>query len=482
MKHPIHLNKLRKFSSNCRSWTRRISFAPLIIGAICFITQPCLASPGQWEYTGSLNIRRAGHKAVLLLDGRVLITGGFGTIASAELYDPVTGTWSVTGSLNQGRYGQTATLLADGRVLVAGGNYIDPTMAELYDPATGIWTLTGRLNTGRQFHTATLLGNGKVLVAGGSSVLTGEELYDPATGTWSYTGSLAVVRSSHTATLLNDGKVLVAGGSSSTTAELYDPATGSWTFTGSTNRQRPYGHTATLLNNGKVLIAGGDDTDCTSAEVYDPAAGTWSLTGSLNDGRYFHAATLLPDGTVLADGGLFGTFRASAELYDPTTGTWTFTGELNQRRSSHTATLLTNGVVLAAGGDQESALLKTAELYGTENTITKVNGGGAINGQNGPAMFHINIIQSGGPPTGTFIFSDPSADISMLTGNVRSLTITANTANFSGHGHLEDGTRVNFEVTAIDGEGTPDACSVSLSNGYRAGGNLISGDVRILTQ
>ena len=71
----------------------------------------------------------------------------------------------------------------------------------------------------------------------------------------------------------------------------------------------------------------------------------------------------------------------------------------------------------------------------------------------------------------------------MLKGQVRSLTITGNTANFLGHGHLEDGTPVNFEVTAVDnGDGTSDTCSVSLNNGYTAGGNLLRGDVRILTQ
>ena len=148
-----------------------MSFAPFTARRTSgVLAQPCLAAPGVWEYTGSLNVNRSGQDAVLLQDGRVLITGGTGTITSAEVYTPVTGTWSVTGSLNHGRYLHTATLLPDGRVLVAGGNYIDPTTAELYDPATGIWTLTGSLHTGRSAHTATLLGNGKVLVAGATRV------------------------------------------------------------------------------------------------------------------------------------------------------------------------------------------------------------------------------------------------------------------------------------------------------------------------
>ena len=63
------------------------------------------------------------------------------------------------------------------------------------------------------------------------------------------------------------------------------------------------------------------------------------------------------------------------------------------------------------------------------------------------------------------------------------MTITGNSANFSGNGRFDDGTRVNFQVTAVDnGAGTSDTCSISLDNGYTASGNLIRGDVRIVTQ
>src|ERR1035438_5791848 len=67
------------------------------------------------------------------------------------------------------RYYTTATLLLDGRVLVAGGydgaNYL--TSSEIFDPSTGTWTETSPMLMGRYKHTATLLPNGKVLVAGG---------------------------------------------------------------------------------------------------------------------------------------------------------------------------------------------------------------------------------------------------------------------------------------------------------------------------
>ena len=68
------------------------------------------------------------HTATLLRDGTVLIAGsqrdgspGASAIASAELYDPVTGTFSAIGDMTTPRFGQTATLLTDGTVLMSGG-------------------------------------------------------------------------------------------------------------------------------------------------------------------------------------------------------------------------------------------------------------------------------------------------------------------------------------------------------------------------
>jgi N-acetylneuraminic acid mutarotase len=81
-----------------------------------------------------------------------------------------------------------ATLLANGRVLVAGGVNSNSFLAsaELYNPLTGMWISTGAMNSSRTDHTATLLANGKVLVVGGTSngsnKLSGAELYDPSQG------------------------------------------------------------------------------------------------------------------------------------------------------------------------------------------------------------------------------------------------------------------------------------------------------------
>ncbi len=246
-----------------------------------------------WSATGSLPMPRRGHVAVRLRDGRVLVAGGVvgdapstRLSATAEIYDPATGRWTPTGSMRDARGDHRAVLLPDGRVLVTGIGERSPSTAEIYDPATGTWSATANMGVPRSGHTATLLPTGKVLVVGGTGSdgpLASAELYDPAAGTWSPTGQMSTARSGHTATLLASGLVLVAGGcdracsdDTHTSVELYDPATGTWVkapamITGHRN------HTATLVRDGTVLVAGGwagarVQGPSAAAELYRPAA------------------------------------------------------------------------------------------------------------------------------------------------------------------------------------------------------------------
>jgi hypothetical protein len=397
-----------------------------------------------WKPTGPLNTPRDYQgTSTLLPDGTVLIEGGydFGTLASAELYNPTNGMWTYTGSMQYARGYQTTTLLNNGKVLVAGGiNF--PTkisVAEIYDPATHAWTGTNSLNDPRFSHTATLLANGTVLVAGGAGTgggvsLSSAELYNPTNGQWSYTGTMTTNRVFHTATLLNNGKVLVAGGQYNdilSTAELYDPVTGTWTATGPMNSAREH-HTATLLLNGKVLIAGGSAI----AELYDPASGTWSVTGALNNLRQFHTATLLPNGKVLVVGGEYA--DDSAELYDPATGTWSPTTSPNTGREYHAATLLANGqVLIAAGTDPSLYPFASAELYNpaivTGTAVSLING---VNLSNG--VFQFAFTNTPGASFNVFGTTDLSQPFSNWIGAGSVTEIS------SGHYQFNDAGTTNY--------------------------------------
>jgi N-acetylneuraminic acid mutarotase len=242
---------------------------------------------GSWTTTASMSTPRSEHTATLLLDGTVLVAGGKDsftgpTLASAEVYDPATGSWTAAGPMIQARAGHTATRLSDGRVLVAGGSASSDSFegmasAELFDPISGSWIAAENMHEGHYGDTATLLLDGTVLIAGGNV----GDVYDPTSGSWTATGNMIQGRSYHTATLLADGTVLVAGGAfgdALASAELYDPATSSWTATAEMLQPR-YGPTAALLADGTVLVAGGSPTvidppGSTSAELYDPGSGT----------------------------------------------------------------------------------------------------------------------------------------------------------------------------------------------------------------
>jgi len=336
---------------------------------------------------------RSAATATLLLNGKVLVTGGSdatGPLATAELYDPATGRWTATGNMTTPRFSHTATLLPDGMVLVSGGTathtlgmHQPPSLAsaELYDPATGVWTATSSMGTPRTGHTATLLRDGKVLVAGGGGLGSAigytlpteasAELYDPATGSWTATGSMNTSRSGQTATLLSDGRVLVAGGSTSIqnadgttggwdllSAEVYDPGRGSWSTAGSMTGTAG-GLTTVLLPSGKVLHVG------VPCDLFDPASGSWAATGNMQTPRGGEGVTLLPDGKVLVEGGAGGgsVGIASAELYDPAIGTWSATASPGEGSQGATAALLADGRVLVAGGLGAGGPLVSAELY-----------------------------------------------------------------------------------------------------------------------
>ncbi|CAF4099959.1 unnamed protein product, partial [Adineta steineri] len=282
--------------------------------------------------------------------------------------------WFSTGNMSAARYGHTASVLLNGLVLVTGGfdfsNYLNS--VELYDPSTGTWTTTGSITEARSVHTASLLSNGKVLVTGGynGSFLNSAELYDPLTSIWTTTGNMMNARYSHTASLLSNGLVLVISGEGAgnivlNSAELYDSSTGTWTITGNITNAR-WGHTASVLSNGLVLVAGGYNGSIVynSAELYDPSTGTWTSTSSMINARYDHTASVLSNGKVLVTGGVDNGYISlnSAELYDPSASTWTTTSNMTNPRQAHTASVLSNGKVLVTGGYGISSALNSAEL------------------------------------------------------------------------------------------------------------------------
>ncbi|MBW3613698.1 MAG: IPT/TIG domain-containing protein [Actinobacteria bacterium] len=352
-------------------------------------------SGGAWEPTASCSPACPGP-AVALPSGKVVAAGGADRgpgSAATGVYDPKTRTWTAGAPLAHARTDHTVTALVDGRVLVAGGYTnvsapgripdLSPRLhAEVYDPRAGTWSPAGELSEPRSDHAATLLADGRVLASGGraGAAQPGAEIWDPGSGAWSPTASMGTARVGHTATRLGDGTVLVVGGCNPTcsgplnSAEIYDPASQRWRTVAPLKAAHAF-HTATVMANGEVLVVGGvaeGEKALAAVERYDPKKGTWTQTSPTHVPRALHSATVMGDGRLLVAGGvtndptldeggdLTGEPVASAEVYDPDTDRWSLVSEMPSPRALDTAVSLQNacgrecGKVLLAGGTESS--------------------------------------------------------------------------------------------------------------------------------
>lgn len=321
-------------------------------------------------HIGEMSMERAAHQATRLKTGQVLITGGCGgrgcesIHASVDLYDPTTRSIQPAAPMGTPRAGHAAVALPDGRVLVSGGwtGGSAAASAEVYDPATDRWISVGEMTAARASHIAVALPNGRVLVmgggAGGLADLTTAEVFDPAAGTFSAVGRMRM--NHYLATPLADGRVLMTGGQNgdgeiSRSAEVFDPTTEEFRPTGEMNAPRVK-HAAALLADGRVLIIGGSDERgysgrYASTEIYDPTTGTFSLGPDMRWGRHKirDAVAVLPHGAVLVAGG-----AARPELFDPTDRVFIpASDELSGPQMFATATLLPSEEVLVLGGYDE---------------------------------------------------------------------------------------------------------------------------------
>jgi hypothetical protein len=150
---------------------------------------------GNWRAAGVLREDRSDAAAVVLADGRVLVTGGYSSrkkryLRSAEIWDPRSLTSRATGSMKVPRASHTATLLRDGRVLVAGGASEGPeesgtqNTAEIWDPASGKFSTTGAMQGARRLHVAVRLADGRVAVGGGGLSIPAVEMWDASSARW----------------------------------------------------------------------------------------------------------------------------------------------------------------------------------------------------------------------------------------------------------------------------------------------------------
>jgi hypothetical protein len=347
----------------------------------------------------SMTQPRAFHRSVPLSNGSVLIVGGGSgafltpvATAQCDRYNPYTRLFAADAPMGTPRTLHTATLLMDGRVLVTGGSLtlgVGINNTELYDPALMQWTSGPNMSITRIAHTATRLPDGRVLLAGGTSTfnipvgstnylpifqgsLASAEIYDPSTGLIAPTGNLmSQARMAHAAVNLADGRVLLCGGIRggqtvfgvgaplyAQTADIFDPATN--LFTSVTGPTIPrVTHTADLLPDGRVLMIGGAGgtlvATLSTSEIWDPSNQSWSAGPALSQGTLaLHTTTALPDGSLYVGGGAIGavgSFQAVADAYRySTTGGLVPLQGLPVALQALTSLWTDEGVLIVGGG------------------------------------------------------------------------------------------------------------------------------------
>jgi WD40 repeat protein len=169
-----------------------------------------------------MTVARQSHTATLLKNGNVLITGGhidrrenLRVYSSAEIYDIKSNQFTAAGDMNIQRHKHDAVLLSDGKVLITGGADRRDSLyssAEIYDPTTFQFTAIANMNYPRFKHkeTSILLPNNNILISGGSDKA---EIYNFKSGTFTpLQGDLVTTRMFSSSTLLENGDVLITGG------------------------------------------------------------------------------------------------------------------------------------------------------------------------------------------------------------------------------------------------------------------------------
>lgn len=192
-----------------------------------------------WGSLASMSTARALFAAAMLQDGRIFVAGGVnsqGVLSSVEIYSPATNSWAAADPMQDNGanpirlHSHRATLLPDGRVLVTGGNdgFGETTNSLLFDPrasAGNQWRRTAMdLNFGRFNHSAVLLPSGAVAVVGGAQglnqSLSSVETFEIYSSSWQTTGlpaapALTIPRAFHTTLLTSNGFLVAMGGTNS---------------------------------------------------------------------------------------------------------------------------------------------------------------------------------------------------------------------------------------------------------------------------
>jgi len=244
--------------------------------------------------------------AVVALDGRVVVLGGFDetgdVVADVEIYDPATDTWSAGAPLPEPLHHINAAVV-DGKVYVLGAlSGLDFTVvgrSYVLDPAAGSWTQLASMPPGSE-RGAGAVGviGARVYVAGGlglTASVADVSIYDVEQDAWE-AGPPMPAALDHLVGGAVDGVFHVIGGRSggiqaiSGAVYALDPAAFAWASRAP--MITPRGGAAAAVVGGRFLVVGGEgNADAPSGvfphnEAYDPATDTWESLPAMPSPRH----------------------------------------------------------------------------------------------------------------------------------------------------------------------------------------------------
>ena len=344
---------------------------------------------GYLEKTGAMNYPRAGAKAILLKDDRVLVCGGGAKDfpqykGECEIYDPRSGVFSLVQGTDPSRGFDPWVLLPDGRVWVLNHRWIGDDLhkiydSEIFDPTTGQWSIGPLLPDQLDYYLATDLPDGNVLIMGGVKTIKDRGLenivkvkttyiYNVKSGHYQRISDMNFPHSAYsgfpTYTIpLKNGDILIFDGDHN---ERYSYKEHKFILLRAMNIPRRQAGT-TLLDDGSVLISVGIglnsqflDKWVPEMEKFDPKTNHFISFG--NSPQESSDTILLPNGKILINGAYTYDQLIPVMLYDPKTQVFTKLGYLPQIRVP-TLVHLKNGKILFISDSYKTHGRFPADVY-----------------------------------------------------------------------------------------------------------------------
>jgi hypothetical protein len=313
-----------------------------------------------------------------LQDGRVLIAGGGDSPqdddgpATAELFDPATQTMEMAANempCTSRSVMMSAVTLLDGRVLIAGGY---DNCANLFDPETSSFSSAAAAPR-VDLRSGMLIGDGRALFSAGATTepTAGVVIYDPATNDWEEHLREDVVVS-YAARLL-DGRVLTTphGRGATGSFAIFDPDRGSFEEACCIPDDFHVAGLTPTLPDGRMVSLYANSGE-TRLAISAPGGRSFELLPCVAPAGYvtsLSATAVVGDGTVA----ILGTVRRARELLsdvylvDPEAGEVRSFAPLPEATAGLSAITLPSGSIVVAGGQNEEVPTLFSHFYFLED-------------------------------------------------------------------------------------------------------------------